>query len=163
MRRRRRWEAAAPASPAAPTTELLGGSRESFGTTHALRRTYLFFDLRPGEAHALPGENGAGKSDGAQQDHDGSLSGGPRRDPVQRAARRAAQLRRCTAEGHRGYLSGAAAVPGSVDRREHFHRPSRPRRVDFWRRMFARAEEILASIGVTLDVHSSAGGLTLAT
>ena len=118
--------------------------------------------LYPGEIHALLGENGAGKSTlikimtGIQQPDTGEilLDG----QPVHVASSQDAQrLRHCRD------VPGADDLPRSLGGGEHLHRAPQPgqdrRPAAGWN---AKRDEVLARLGVQLDVGEPARGLTLA-
>ena len=145
----------------APLLEVRGIDK-SFPGVHAL--SDVSFDVRAGEVHALVGENGAGKStlikimSGVYRPDSGSILVEGRETRLADARRRAPR-RRCDD------LSGTAAVPRAVGRREHLPRPraARARRVWIdWREMRAKAEALLASLEIDdLAVDQIVGALTV--
>ncbi len=132
---------------------------KSFGATQALEDVSL--TLRAGEVHALLGENGAGKSTlikimtGVYQPDRGEilLAGEPR--PIGSAAE--AQLAGIAAIYQEPLLFPDLNVAENI-----FVSHQGRGAVARWSRMFREAEEILARLGVALDVRSPARGLTLA-
>ena len=151
-------EAAALASSVAPAMELRGVAK-NFGAVRALEDISLV--LRPGEVHALLGENGAGKSTlikimtGVYQPDRGEIS--VRGQPVTLRNSADAQQRGIAAIYQEPLLFPDLSIAENIfighQGRGAFARPGQ---------MFRRAGEILASIGVTLEVRGSARGLTLA-
>ncbi|MEO8391864.1 MAG: sugar ABC transporter ATP-binding protein [Chloroflexota bacterium] len=119
------------------------------------------FDMLPGEVHALIGENGAGKStlikimSGVYRPDQGSM----RLDgqPVQFANPREAQR-----HGIAVIYQEPMVFPDLNVAENIFISHQNLGMVVNWRRMYHDAEEILARIGVSLDSHSQARGLTLA-
>jgi rhamnose transport system ATP-binding protein len=132
---------------------------KSFGATQALEDVSLA--LRAGEVHALLGENGAGKSTlikimtGVYQPDQGGifLSG----EPVAIGSAAQAQLAGIAAIYQEPLLFPDLNVAENIFI-SHQDRGAVAR----WGRMFREAEQILARLGVTLDVRSPARGLTLA-
>ena len=159
--------AAAPAMPgasgprgagAAPVLEV-GGISKRFDMTQALDDVSLA--LHAGEIHALVGENGAGKSTlikiltGVEQSDEGEV----------RVDGRAVHL----ANAQEAQACGVAAIYQEplvfpdLDVAENIFITHRDQRMLVnWPRMYTDAEDILASLGVRLDVRASARGLTLA-
>ncbi|MCX5569899.1 sugar ABC transporter ATP-binding protein [Kaistia nematophila] len=141
-----------------PVMELLNISK-SFGATHALQDVSL--TLRPGEIHSLLGENGAGKSTlikimtGVHQPDRGAihLDGAP----VQMASSADAQRKGVAAIYQEPLLFPDLDVAENIfighQDRGPFTR---------WSTMYEEAAQILASIGVQIDVRAPARGLTLA-
>ncbi len=130
-----------------------------FGATQALEGVSL--TLRAGRVHALLGENGAGKSTlikimtGVHQpDHGEMLLAGR---PLRLASAAEAQRHGIAAIYQEPLLFPDLNVAENIFI-SHQDRGA----VTNWRQMFRRAEEILASLGVALDVRSPARGLTLA-
>ena len=112
----------APAPPAPGAVVLaLEDVSKSFGAVAALRGAQL--ELRAGEAHALVGENGAGKSHAGQDPRRGARPG--RRPRAARRRSRSTLDNPAARPGrrHRGHLPGADALPRPVGRGEHLHGP----------------------------------------
>ena len=137
----------------------LRGISKSFGMTHAL--TDLSLDLFPGEVHALVGENGAGKSTlikimtGIHQPSSGEI-------------RVAGTMRRIMGPEVARELGIAAIyqepiVFPDLDVTENIFISARS---EGWLRRPARqaqrAHELIARIGMDMDVEQVASGLTLA-
>ena len=99
----------------------------------------------------------------ADQDHDRRLPAGPRRDPARRQAR---SRSRSAAEAQRHGIAAIYQEPllfPDLNVAENIFISHQDRgAVTNWRQMFREAEEILAALGVALDVRSPARGLTLA-
>jgi rhamnose transport system ATP-binding protein len=130
-----------------------------FGATQALASVSL--SLRAGEIHALLGENGAGKSTlikimtGVHQPDSGEILLGGQSITI-----------RNSAEAQRHGIAAIYQEPllfPDLNVAENIFIGHQGRgAVTNWRGMFRRAEEILADLGVALDVRSPARGLTLA-
>ena len=143
---------------ASPVLEMKHISKR-FDMTQALEDVSL--TLYPGEIHALLGENGAGKSTlikimtGIYQADQGEILLNGRPVTIQNAIE---------AQAH-----GIAAIQQEpmifpdLNVAENIFINHRDRgKIIRWRKMYREAEEILARLGIRLDVHSSARGLTLA-
>ena len=148
---------AAPAR-AAPVLEVTGVSKR-FDMTQALDDVSL--SLHAGEVHALVGENGAGKSTlikiltGVEQSDEGEV----------RVEGRTVHL----ANAQEAQACGVAAIYQEplvfpdLDVAENIFITHRDQALLVnWPRMYAKAEDLLASLGVRLDVRAPARGLTLA-
>ena len=130
-----------------------------FGATQALEAVSL--TLRPGAVHALLGENGAGKSTlikimtGVYQPDRGEilLAG----KPITIGSAAEAQRHGIAAIYQEPLLFPDLNVAENI-----FISHQGRGAVTNWRKMFREAEEILAALGVSLDVRSPARGLTLA-
>ncbi len=130
-----------------------------FGATQALEDVSL--TLRAGEIHALLGENGAGKSTlikimtGVHQPDRGEilLAG----QPITIGSAAEAQVHGIAAIYQEPLLFPDLNVAENI-----FISHQGRGAVTAWRQMFRDAEEILATLGVALDVRSPARGLTLA-
>ena len=143
---------------AEPVMELRGISK-SFGMTHALIN--LSLDLYPGEVHALVGENGAGKSTmikvmtGIHQPTSGEIR-------VDGAARKIVGPQAARDLGIAAIYQEPMVFP-DLDVTENifisarseglFRRPAQQSR---------KARELIARIGIDMDVEQVASGLTLA-
>jgi rhamnose transport system ATP-binding protein len=166
---RRRCEAR-PVSATAGTNEPAAGNNTSpilemrniakrFGATQALESVSL--TLRGGEVHALLGENGAGKSTlikimtGVYQPDLGEilLSG----QPISIGNSAAAQRQGIAAIYQEPMLFPDLNVAENI-----FISHQDRGIVTNWREMYRQAEELLATLGVALDVRSPARGLTVA-
>ena len=133
----------------------------AFGGVQAVRG--VSFDVRPGEVHALVGENGAGKSTlirvmtGAIRADTGTvaIAGQPvdRPEPTRMRALGVAPIYQQPAL--LPDLSVAENLAFGLEQGRAF------RRID-WRARRARATELLARVGVTLDLERPAGTLRMA-
>jgi rhamnose transport system ATP-binding protein len=133
----------------------------AFGGVHAVRG--VSFDIRPGEVHALVGENGAGKSTlirvmtGAIRADSGTVSiagqAVDRPDPTRMRALGVAPIYQQPAL--LPDLSVAENLAFGLERGRAF------RRID-WTARRARATELLARVGVALDLDRPAGTLRMA-
>jgi rhamnose transport system ATP-binding protein len=124
---------------------------------------HVSFALRPGEVHALLGENGAGKSTlvkvitGVHQPDSGEilLDGQPVRFGDTRETRQA---------GITAIYQELSLFP-DLNVAENIFVGCQPvtaaGRID-WRKLYRKAEELLTSLGVHLDLRQKARGLTIA-
>lgn len=155
-----------PAPAAAPGTDRsaplvrVRGVTKSFGGAAAL--TDVGLDLYPGEVHALMGMNGAGKSTLVQV-----VSG------VHQADRGTIEIEghaHCGLTVRKARLLGIAFVPQrrelamGLTVAENVMLGDLPRRrgVVSWPEVTARARTALADLGIDIDVHRTAGELTVA-
>ena len=146
-----------PAS-AAPVLEVTGVSKR-FDMTQALKAVSL--SLHEGEIHALVGENGAGKSTlikiltGVEQSDEGEIQ-------VEGRTVHLANAQEAQARGLAAIYQEPLVFP-DLDVAENIFITHRDQTMLVnWPRMYAEAEDILASLGVRLDVRAPARGLTLA-
>jgi rhamnose transport system ATP-binding protein len=147
------------ASAFAPPVLEMRNIAKRFGATQALEDVSL--TLRAGEIHALLGENGAGKSTlikimtGVHQPDRGEilLAG----QPITIGSAAEAQVHGIAAIYQEPLLFPDLNVAENI-----FISHQGRGAVTAWRQMFRDAEEILATLGVALDVRSPARGLTLA-
>jgi rhamnose transport system ATP-binding protein len=133
----------------------------AFGGVQAVRG--VSFDVRPGEVHALVGENGAGKSTlirvmtGAVRADTGTVSIGgqpvERPDPTRMRALGVAPIYQQPA-----LLPDLSVAENLAFGLEHGRAL---RRID-WRARRARATELLARVGIALDLDRPAGTLRMA-
>ena len=142
----------------APVLEVRNLSKR-FDMTQALDDVSL--RLHAGEIHALVGENGAGKSTlikiltGVVQSDAGEVF-------VEGEAVHLANAQEAQAAGLAAVYQEPLLFP-DLDVAENIFITHREQGLlTNWRRMYAEAEEILASLGVRLDVRAPARGLTLA-
>ena len=130
-----------------------------FGATQALEAVSL--TLYPGEVHALLGENGAGKSTlikimtGVYQPDRGEIHLADQ--PIVIGSAAEAQRHGIAAIYQEPLLFPDLNVAENI-----FISHQGRGAVTNWRQMFREAEDILAALGVALDVRSPARGLTLA-
>ena len=146
-----------PAS-AAPVLEVTGVSKR-FDMTQALKAVSL--SLQEGEIHALVGENGAGKSTlikiltGVEQSDEGEVR-------VEGRTVHLANAQEAQARGLAAIYQEPLVFP-DLDVAENIFITHRDQTMLVnWPRMYAQAQDILASLGVRLDVRAPARGLTLA-
>ena len=146
-----------PAS-AVPVLEVTGVSKR-FDMTQALDEVSL--SLHEGEIHALVGENGAGKSTlikiltGVEQSDEGEVR-------VEGRTVHLANAQEAQARGLAAIYQEPLVFP-DLDVAENIFITHRDQAMLVnWPRMYAEAEDILASLGVRLDVRAPARGLTLA-
>ena len=146
-----------PAS-AAPVLEVTGVSKR-FDMTQALKDVSL--SLHAGEIHALVGENGAGKSTlikiltGVEHSDAGEVR-------VEGAEVHLANAQEAQACGVAAIYQEPLVFP-DLDVAENIFITHRDQALLVnWARLYADAEDILASLGVRLDVRAPARGLTLA-
>jgi rhamnose transport system ATP-binding protein len=147
------------AADAVPSILEMRHIAKRFGATQALEDVSLI--LRAGEVHALLGENGAGKSTlikimtGVYQPDSGEILLNGRSITLGNAA--AAQRQGIAAIYQEPLLFPDLNVAENI-----FISHQNRGLVTNWRAMYRQAEEILASLGVALDVRSPARGLTVA-
>ena len=141
-----------------PVLEVRGLSKR-FDMTQALRGVSLA--LHAGEIHALVGENGAGKSTlikiltGIEQADEGEVH-------VDGAPVRLVNAQEAQACGVAAIYQEPLVFP-DLDVAENIFITHRDQgALVRWKHMYAEAEDLLASLGVRLDVRASARGLTLA-
>ena len=142
----------------APILQLRNVSK-SFGMTHAL--TEMSLDVRPGEIHAIVGENGAGKSTmikimtGVHQPDDGGIlvDGSPRAIAGPQHARDLGVVAIYQEPMVFPDLDVAENVFVADGSQGPWRRTARERR---------RAQDLFERIGMRLDAGRIAGGLTLA-
>ena len=142
----------------APVLEI-NGVTKSFGRTAAL--SDFSVSLEPGTIHAVVGENGAGKSTlikimtGLYHPTSGSICV----DGVETVfeSTRAAQMQGIAAIYQEPMVFPDLDVAENI----FISHMNRPARID-WSRMYSEAEEIIARLGVKLDVRRLAASLTLA-
>ena len=121
----------------------------------------VHFEMNAGEVHALLGENGAGKStlikimSGVYTPDSGTIKFNGQ--PITLSNPREAQ-----AKGIAVIYQEPMVFP-DLDVAENIFIGHQSRGVTVnWRRMYREAEDILSQLGVSLDPHSQARGLTLA-
>ena len=146
-----------PASTA-PVLEVAGVSKR-FDMTQALKEVSL--SLHEGEIHALVGENGAGKSTlikiltGVEQSDEGEVR-------VEGRTVHLANAQEAQARGLAAIYQEPLVFP-DLDVAENIFITHRDQTMLVnWPRMYAQAKDLLASLGVRLDVRAPARGLTLA-
>ncbi len=141
-----------------PVLQLRGISKQFSGTVVL---SDITLDLFPGEIHAVVGENGAGKSTlikimtGVHQPTTGEILVGGQ--PVTIGSTQAAQ-----AMGIAAIFQEPMVFPDLDVAENIFISHLDMGHVVNWRKMRARARELIARLGVSLDVTRAASGLTLA-
>ncbi|KQT51308.1 hypothetical protein ASG43_21085 [Aureimonas sp. Leaf454] len=144
-------------STIAPETPILGlsGVSKSYGAVKALRE--VGFKVARGEVHAILGENGAGKST-ALKVINGEIE--PDEGEIRLAGRATSAADR--AAGDITMVHQELAVFPNMSVAENIfvgRMPRRGGRIDF-RRMHARAAELLQLFGLQIDTHEILGHLT---
>ncbi len=141
-----------------PVLELRNVSK-SFASTAAL--SDMSFSVMPGEIHAIVGENGAGKSTlikimtGVYQpDHGKILADGK---PVSVRSTQEAQT-----YGVAAIFQEPMVFPDLDVAENIFISHQKLGAVMNWRQLYNQSDELIAKLGVTLDVRRAASGLTLA-
>lgn len=141
-----------------PILELRNVSK-SFAATAALKDMNLA--IEPGEIHAIVGENGAGKSTlikimtGVHQPDAGQILVADRAVAVR-------STQDAQAHGIAAIYQEPMVFP-DLDVAENIFISNRAEGALMnWKRMSAEAARLIAQLGVTLDVHRAASGLTLA-
>jgi rhamnose transport system ATP-binding protein len=141
-----------------PVLELRGISK-SFAMTAAL--SDVSFTVMPGEAHAIVGENGAGKSTlikimtGVYQPDQGTILAGGKAVTV-RSTQEAQSI------GVAAIFQEPMVFPDLDVAENIFISHQKMGAVMNWRELYRRSDELIAKLGVTLDVRRAASGLTLA-
>jgi rhamnose transport system ATP-binding protein len=143
----------------------LANISKSFAGVHALRGVHL--ELRPGEVHALLGENGAGKSTlvkvitGVHQPDSGEIYLDGRHVEL-------ADPRQATQLGISAIYQELSIFP-DLDIAENIFIGRQPRLAGGlvgafvgWRKLYRDADELLASLGVHLNVRTRARNLSVA-
>ncbi len=142
----------------APALDLRHLSK-SFAQTAALRDMNLV--LHAGEVHAIVGENGAGKSTlikimtGVHQPDSGEIRVGGR--PVTLRSTQEAQ-----AQGIAAIYQEPMVFPDLDVAENIFISNRRLGQIIHWSRIYRDAQRLIEQLGVSLDVHRAASGLTLA-
>ncbi len=134
---------------------------KSFAGVHALRD--VSFELSEGEVHALIGENGAGKSTFTKDCYRHiEARFGSAADPRSRGHREQSKagtlVRSCR------NLSTASSLPpsdGGGEHRSSFESGASGWKVN-WKSRYARADELLHRLGISLDCRRLAGSLSMA-
>jgi simple sugar transport system ATP-binding protein len=150
-----------PSPPGAPAPPIVAaaGVTKRFGATTALKDAQLL--VQPGEIHALVGRNGAGKSTlvsiltGLQEADAGAIafSGRPAPPLSDRLAWRS--IVACV------YQKSTIIPELSVAENLYVNAQSEPGHVISWRRMRARANDLLAAWDLDVDVRAKASELTV--
>jgi rhamnose transport system ATP-binding protein len=141
-----------------PVLELRGISK-SFAMTAAL--SDVSFSVQPGEVHAIVGENGAGKSTlikimtGVYQPDQGAIFAEGK--PVTIRSTQEAQ-----AIGIAAIFQEPMVFPDLDVAENIFISHQKMGAVMNWRELYRRSDELIAKLGVRLDVRRAASGLTLA-
>ncbi|HET9918944.1 MAG TPA: sugar ABC transporter ATP-binding protein [Ktedonobacteraceae bacterium] len=146
--------------PSEPIVELAGITKQ-FGTVQVLRGVDL--SLYPGEVHALVGENGAGKSTLVK------LLAGIHRPGagVIKIGGKEVELHNPIQARHLGIavIHQEPTLFPDLNVAENVYMGRHPRdrfgRVD-WKRMYREVEQLLASLGVHLNVYAPVQGLSVA-
>jgi rhamnose transport system ATP-binding protein len=141
-----------------PVIELSNISK-SFAMTAAL--SDVSFSVLPGEVHAIVGENGAGKSTlikimtGVYQPDQGTILAGGK--PVTIRSTQEAQ-----GIGVAAIFQEPMVFPDLDVAENIFISHQKMGAVMNWRELYKQSDELIAKLGVTLDVRRAASGLTLA-
>ena len=141
-----------------PVLELHNISK-SFAMTAAL--SDVSFSVMPGEIHAIVGENGAGKSTlikimtGVYQPDQGIILAGNK--PVTIRSTQEAQ-----SIGVAAIFQEPMVFPDLDVAENIFISHQKQGAVMNWRQLYKQSDELIAKLGVTLDVRRAASGLTLA-
>jgi rhamnose transport system ATP-binding protein len=137
----------------------LRGISKSFALTAALSE--MSFSVLPGEIHAIVGENGAGKSTlikimtGVYQPDKGTILAAGK--PVTIRSTQEAQ-----AIGVAAIFQEPMVFPDLDVAENIFISHQKMGAFMNWRELYRRSGELIAKLGVTLDVRRAASGLTLA-
>ena len=132
---------------------------KSFAATAALKDMNLA--IEPGEIHAIVGENGAGKSTLIK-----IMTGVHQPDQGQIFVMGAPATIRSTQEAQSHGIAAIYQEPmvfPDLDVAENIFISNRAQGAFMnWKQIYAEASALIAQLGVTLDVHRAASGLTLA-